>query len=66
MQYLIDEGVQHLLVDLPSGIFHLIPVENKVDREEDAGALVAHRTFWNIPLGPKPPPPATRFSYIFF
>ena len=30
-------GVQHLLVDLPS-----------VDKEEDQGALLAHKAFWNI------------------
>jgi len=30
-------GVQHLLIDLPS-----------VDREEDGGALAAHKAFWNV------------------
>jgi arylformamidase len=32
------KGVEHLLIDLPS-----------VDPEEDGGALVAHRAFWNVP-----------------
>ena len=33
--YLVDCGVEHLLLDLPS-----------VDREEDGGQLLAHSTFW--------------------
>ncbi len=39
MQYLVDNGVQHLLIDLPS-----------VDREVDKGVLAAHHIFWK--LGP--------------
>ncbi|HRI00769.1 MAG TPA: cyclase family protein [Saprospiraceae bacterium] len=35
MQYIVDLGIQHLLVDIPS-----------VDREEDGGALLSHRCFW--------------------
>jgi kynurenine formamidase len=41
MQRIVDAGVQHLLVDLPS-----------VDREEDGGALAAHHLFWNVPAEP--------------
>ena len=37
-QYLVDSGVQHLLIDLPS-----------VDREEDGGALLSHHAFWQYP-----------------
>ena len=37
-EYLVDCGVKHLLLDLPS-----------VDREEDGGALLAHRAFWQYP-----------------
>jgi len=37
MNFLLDCGVQHLLVDLPS-----------VDREEDDGMLPSHCTFWNF------------------
>jgi kynurenine formamidase len=33
--FLVDCGVEHLLLDLPS-----------VDREEDGGALLSHRAFW--------------------
>lgn len=35
--YLADVGIEHLLIDLPS-----------VDREEDSGALLAHRAFWKM------------------
>lgn len=38
MTWLVESGVRHLLVDLPS-----------VDREEDGGALAAHRAFWHYP-----------------
>jgi arylformamidase len=37
-QYLVDTGVEHLLLDLPS-----------VDRELDAGVLAAHHIFWQYP-----------------
>jgi kynurenine formamidase len=36
--FIIDKGIKHLLVDLPS-----------VDREEDGGKLLAHKAFWNYP-----------------
>ena len=36
--YLVECGVEHLLLDLPS-----------VDREEDGGRLLAHRAFWQYP-----------------
>ncbi len=36
-QFLVDKGIEHLLVDLPS-----------VDREKDAGALLAHKAFWDF------------------
>jgi kynurenine formamidase len=35
MQLIVDAGIEHLIVDLPS-----------VDREEDGGKLAAHKTFW--------------------
>ncbi len=37
MQYLVDQGVKHLLIDLPS-----------VDREVDKGKLASHHIFWNV------------------
>lgn len=33
---LVDKGVEHLLIDLPS-----------VDKEKDGGELLAHRAFWD-------------------
>lgn len=36
--WLRQQGVEHLLIDTPS-----------VDREEDGGALLAHKAFWNYP-----------------
>jgi len=38
MSYIVECGIQHLLVDIPS-----------VDREEDGGDLLAHRAFWVYP-----------------
>ncbi|MDT7829415.1 cyclase family protein [Pricia sp. S334] len=35
--YLLEIGVEHLLIDLPS-----------IDRENDNGALRAHKAFWNF------------------
>jgi kynurenine formamidase len=38
MQLLVEKGIQHLLVDLPS-----------LDKEVDGGKLSAHRSFWGLP-----------------
>ena len=38
IEYMVDCGVKHLLIDLPS-----------VDREEDGGQLLGHRAFWKYP-----------------
>lgn len=38
MQYLVDNGVKHLLIDTPS-----------VDKEQDGGELIAHHIFWDYP-----------------
>lgn len=38
MQFIVNQGMEHLLVDLPS-----------VDREEDGGKLSAHKIFWHYP-----------------
>jgi arylformamidase len=35
VEYLVDCGIEHFLLDLPS-----------VDREEDGGKLLSHRAFW--------------------
>jgi kynurenine formamidase len=36
MDYIVDHGVDHLVTDLPS-----------IDKEKDAGKLLAHKSFWN-------------------
>ena len=36
-RFIRETGISHLLIDLPS-----------VDREEDGGALLAHKAFWNV------------------
>ena len=38
VQFLIDNGVEHLLIDTPS-----------VDKENDNGVLKSHHTFWEYP-----------------
>ena len=42
MQFLVDKGVKHLLIDLPS-----------VDREVDKGVLASHHIFWKVGEGYK-------------
>jgi len=48
-----DAGIQHLLLDLPS-----------VDREEDGGALAAHKAFWKYPEHPRTKATITELVYI--
>ena len=38
VSYLVEQGVRHLLLDLPS-----------VDKEQDEGKLLAHKAFWQYP-----------------
>lgn len=38
ISYIVESGIDHLLLDLPS-----------VDREEDEGKLLGHKTFWSYP-----------------
>lgn len=40
MRLIVDLGVQHLLIDLPS-----------LDRTSDEGQLSAHHVFWNLEQG---------------
>ena len=41
VQFLIDNGLKHLLIDTPS-----------VDKEEDGGKLLSHHVFWQYPENP--------------
>ncbi|MDQ3015905.1 MAG: cyclase family protein [Bacteroidota bacterium] len=50
---LADEGIEHLLLDLPS-----------VDREEDGGALLSHKAFWRYPENPRLTATITEMIYI--
>ena len=51
--YLVERGVEHLLLDLPS-----------VDREEDGGELAAHHTFWQYPAQPRTHCTITELIYV--
>lgn len=51
--YLAEQGVRHLLIDLPS-----------VDREEDGGKLLAHRAFWRYPEAPRHLATITELIYV--
>ena len=53
MRVIAASGVKHLLIDLPS-----------VDREEDGGALAAHRVFWNVPSNPDFYKTITEFVFV--
>jgi kynurenine formamidase len=53
MQLIVDRGVRHLMIDLPS-----------VDREESAGQLPAHWAFWQWPAAPRETCTITEFIYV--
>jgi len=48
-----ERNILHLLLDLPS-----------VDREEDGGALAAHKAFWNYPESPRLEATITEMIYV--
>lgn len=50
---LAKAGVKHLIIDLPS-----------VDREEDGGALAAHRAFWQYPEAIREEASITELAYF--
>lgn len=52
-QLLVDCGVDHLLLDLPS-----------VDREEDEGKLLAHKAFWQYPFNTRKHATITEMIYV--
>ncbi len=51
--YIVDCGVEHLLLDLPS-----------VDREEDEGRLAAHHVFWQYPHAPRQHATITELVFV--
>lgn len=53
MRLIVERGIRHLMIDLPS-----------VDREEDAGALLAHHCFWQWPGSPRTDCTITELIYV--
>jgi kynurenine formamidase len=53
MQLLVDFGIRHLLIDLPS-----------VDKEQDGGALAAHHIFWQYPDDTRLDATITEFVFV--
>lgn len=53
MQYIVEQKINHLLVDLPS-----------VDKENDDGKLLSHRVFWNYPNSPRKSASITEMIYV--
>ena len=51
MQYIVECGFKHLLVDVPS-----------IDRLFDGGKLINHRTFWNVEPGSREVNISTRIN----
>ncbi|MFK7783381.1 cyclase family protein [Psychroserpens sp.] len=53
VKYMVGKGIKHLLIDLPS-----------VDKEEDGGALKAHKAFWNLEGKVRKDCTITEFIYV--
>lgn len=53
MQFLMDLGIDHLLIDLPS-----------VDKEVDGGVLASHHIFWQYPHNTQFHKTITEFIYV--
>jgi hypothetical protein len=52
-EYIRECGIEHLLIDLPS-----------IDKEEDGGALLAHRAFWDFPSAPRKNASITELIFV--
>jgi len=53
IEFVVEMGIKHLLIDLPS-----------IDRENDEGALLAHKIFWDYPNNPQLDKTITELVYI--
>ena len=53
IEKIVAAGIEHLLTDLPS-----------VDKEQDEGKLLAHKTFWNYPQNPQLHKTITEMVYV--
>jgi len=52
-QLLVDYGIDHLLLDLPS-----------VDKEQDDGQLLAHKAFWQYPYNTRKQATITEMIFV--
>ncbi len=52
-RFLVDKGIEHLLIDLPS-----------IDRERDGGELLAHRAFWDFDGNMRKQATITEFIFV--
>ncbi|MDE3742638.1 cyclase family protein [Maribacter polysaccharolyticus] len=52
-KFLVEKGVEHLLIDLPS-----------IDKERDGGELLAHRAFWGLGSKIRNQATITEFIYV--
>jgi hypothetical protein len=53
VKLIVENGCKHLILDLPS-----------IDREEDEGKLLGHKTFWNYPNAPRMDCTITELAFI--
>jgi arylformamidase len=53
MQFIVEHGIEHLVTDLPS-----------VDKEQDEGKLIAHKTFWQLDALIRKNATITELAYI--
>ena len=53
MQSIVDHGIEHLVTDLPS-----------VDKEQDEGKLISHKTFWQLRTVIRKNATITELAYI--
>lgn len=53
VKFLVDKGIKHLLIDLPS-----------IDREKDGGELLGHNAFWNTEGKLRLDATITEFIYV--
>ncbi len=53
VDYIVDVGIKHVLIDLPS-----------IDKENDEGKLIAHKSFWRFPKNIRHGSTITEFIYV--
>ena len=53
MEWIVANQIEHLLVDIPS-----------VDREQDGGKLLAHKSFWQFPFNTRKNATITELIYV--